>query len=113
MVQLLDKDFLLTIGETRLLISIPILISSSPKISGGWKCSETLLWQNATTLVGCPSFAPARQRYSTTFIKNDPFESFAYSVAADRTGIGNANNDLLYYYKKELLILEMNSWIRN
>lgn len=96
---LLDKDFLLTIVN-KTADKYTYINKQFSKISGEWKCSETLLWQNATTLVDIAAFAPAQTTVFDNVYKNDAFQSFAYSVAADQTD-GSANNDLLYYYKKD------------
>lgn len=96
---LLDKDFLLTIVNKNA-EKYTYINKQFSKISGEWKCSETLLWQNATTLVDIAAFAPAQTTVFDNVYKNDAFQSFAYSVAADQTD-GSANNDLLYYYKKD------------
>lgn len=96
---LLDKDFLLTIVN-KTADKYTYINKQFSKTAGEWKCSETLLWQNATTLVDIAAFAPAQTTVFDNVYKNDAFQSFAYSVAADQTD-GSANNDLLYYYKKD------------
>lgn len=96
---LLDKDFLLTIVNKNS-EKYTYINKQFSKTAGEWKCSETLLWQNATTLVDIAAFAPAQTTVFDNVYKNDAFQSFAYSVAADQTD-GSANNDLLYYYKKD------------
>ena len=70
------------------------------KTSGDWACSETLLWQKATTPVDIVAFAPAvdKNPFATVYDKETRnYSSFSYSVAADQT-TKNDNNDLLYYY---------------
>ena len=96
---LLDKDFLLTIVNKNA-EKYTYINKQFSKTAGEWKCSETLLWQNATTLVDIAAFAPAQTTVFDNVYKNDAFQSFAYSVAADQRD-GSANNDLLYYYKKD------------
>lgn len=96
---LLDKDFLLTIVN-KTADKYTYINKQFSKTAGEWKCSETLLWQNATTPVDIAAFAPAQTTVFDNVYKNDAFQSFAYSVAADQTD-GSANNDLLYYYKKD------------
>lgn len=96
---LLDKDFLLTIVN-KTADKYTYINKQFSKTAGEWKCSETLLWQNATTLVDIAAFAPAQTTVFDNVYKNDAFQSFAYSVAADQTD-GSANNDLLYYYAKD------------
>ena len=96
---LLDKDFLLTIVNKNA-EKYTYINKQFSKIAGEWKCSETLLWQNATTLVDIAAFAPAQTTVFDNVYKNDAFQSFAYSVAANQRD-GSANNDLLYYYKKD------------
>lgn len=96
---LLDKDFLLTIVN-KTADKYTYINKQFSKTAGEWKCSETLLWQNATTLVDIAAFAPAQTTVFDNVYKNDAFQSFAYSVAANQRD-GSANNDLLYYYKKD------------
>lgn len=96
---LLDKDFLLTIVN-RNAEKYTYINKQFSKTAGEWKCSETLLWQNATTLVDIAAFAPAQAAVFDNVYKSNAFQSFAYSVAADQRD-GSANNDLLYYYAKD------------
>ena len=68
------------------------------KISGDWACSETLLWQKATTPVDIVAFAPAQDGKFSGVCDNDRnIQSIAYSVATDQSTASD-NNDLLYYY---------------
>ena len=68
------------------------------KTSGDWACSETLLWQKATTPVDIVAFAPAQQNKFNGVCDNDRnIQSIAYSVATDQSTASD-NNDLLYYY---------------
>lgn len=68
------------------------------KKSGDWACSETLLWQNATTPVDILAFAPAQEEiFRDAYNANEGFKSVAYRIAADQS-IKSDNNDLLYNY---------------
>ena len=68
------------------------------KTSGDWACSETLLWQKATTPVDIVAFAPAQEGKFNGVCDNDRnIQSIAYSVADDQS-TSSDNNDLLYYY---------------
>ena len=68
------------------------------KTSGDWACSETLLWQKATTPVDIVAFAPAQEGKFNGVCDNDRnIQSIAYSVATDQSTASD-NNDLLYYY---------------
>ena len=70
------------------------------KKSGDWACSETLLWQKATTPVDIVAFAPAQTGKFNGVCDNDRnIQSIAYSVADDQS-TSSDNNDLLYYYSK-------------
>lgn len=71
------------------------------KKSGDWACSETLLWQKATTPVDIVAFAPAQENKFSGVCDNDRnIQSIAYSVADDQSTWSD-NNDLLYYYAKD------------
>lgn len=71
------------------------------KTSGDWACSETLLWQNATTPVDIVAFAPAQEEiFRDAYNANEGFKSVAYRIAADQS-IKSDNNDLLYYYSPD------------
>ena len=70
----------------------------SKSSSGDWACSETLLWQKATTPVDIVAFAPAQENKFRGVCDNDRnIQPIAYSVASDQS-TSSANNDLLYYY---------------
>ena len=67
------------------------------KTSGDWDCTETLLWQNATTPVDIVAFAPAQEGKFSAVYADGSFKPVAYSVADDQSTKSD-NNDLLYYY---------------
>ena len=68
------------------------------KKSGDWACSETLLWQKATTPVDIVAFAPAQTGKFNGVCDNDRnIKPITYSVADDQSTWSD-NNDLLYYY---------------
>ena len=67
------------------------------KSSGDWDCTETLLWQNATTPVDIVAFAPAQEGKFSAVYADGSFKPVAYSVADDQSTKSD-NNDLLYYY---------------
>lgn len=70
----------------------------SKSSSGDWTCSETLLWQKATTPVDIVAFAPAQENKFRGVCDNDRnIKPITYSVASDQS-TSSANNDLLYYY---------------
>ena len=62
-----------------------------------WKCSEPLLWQNATQAVDIAAFAPAVDKETFKDVYNEKFQQFTYNIAADQSTKSD-NNDLLYYY---------------
>lgn len=62
-----------------------------------WNCSETLLWQNATTQVEIAAVAPADASYSVY-----GFGTFAYQLKSDQTK-ADPLNDLLYYYNSNFI----------
>ena len=71
------------------------------KTSGDWACSETLLWQKATTPVDIVAFAPAQEGKFNGVCDNDRnIKPITYSVADDQS-TSSDNNDLLYYYAKD------------
>lgn len=73
----------------------------SKSSSGDWTCSETLLWQKATTPVDIVAFAPAQQDKFSGVCDNDRnIKPITYSVADDQS-TSSDNNDLLYYYAKD------------
>ena len=67
------------------------------KTSGDWACSETLLWQKATTPVDIVAFAPAQTDKFNGVYANGSIQPITYSVADDQSTWSD-NNDLLYYY---------------
>ena len=68
------------------------------KKSGDWACSETLLWQKATTPVDIVAFAPAQTGKFNGVCDNDRnIKPITYSVTDDQSTWSD-NNDLLYYY---------------
>ena len=70
----------------------------SKSSSGDWACSETLLWQKATTPVDIVAFAPAQENKFSGVCDNDRnIKPITYSVADDQSTWSD-NNDLLYYY---------------
>ena len=70
----------------------------SKSSSGDWTCSETLLWQKATTPVDIVAFAPAQDGKFNGVCDNDRnIKPITYSVADDQSTPSD-NNDLLYYY---------------
>ena len=70
----------------------------SKSSSGDWTCSETLLWQKATTPVDIVAFAPAQENKFRGVCDNDRnIKPITYSVADDQSTPSD-NNDLLYYY---------------
>lgn len=72
----------------------------SKSSSGDWTCSETLLWQKATTPVDIVAFAPAQENKFSGVCDNDRnIKPITYSVASDQSTWSD-NNDLLYYYTK-------------
>ena len=102
-VSAMDKDFSLTIvnkntESTELAKKYTYVDKVFSKISGDWACSETLLWQKATTPVDIVAFAPAQEGKFNGVCDNDRnIQSIAYSVATDQSTASD-NNDLLYYY---------------
>lgn len=102
-VSAMDKDFSLTIvnkntESTELAKKYTYVDKVFSKTSGDWVCSETLLWQKATTPVDIVAFAPAQEGKFNGVCDNDRnIQSIAYSVATDQSTASD-NNDLLYYY---------------
>ena len=73
----------------------------SKSSSSDWTCSETLLWQKATTPVDIVAFAPAQDGKFNGVCDNDRnIKPITYSVAKDQT-TADDKNDLLYYYAKD------------
>ena len=102
-VSAMDKDFSLTIvnkntESTEMAKKYTYVDKVFSKISGDWACSETLLWQKATTPVDIVAFAPAQDGKFSGVCDNDRnIQSIAYSVATEQSTASD-NNDLLYYY---------------
>ena len=104
-VSAMNKDFSLTIvnknAESTLANKYTYINKVFSKKTGDWVCSETLLWQNATTPVDIVAFAPAQTGKFNGVCDNDRnIQSIAYSVADDQS-TSSDNNDLLYYYAKD------------
>lgn len=99
----MEKPFSLTIvnrntESTELAKKYTYVDKVFSKTSGDWACSETLLWQKATTPVDIVAFAPAQEGKFNGVCDNDRnIQSIAYSVATDQSTWSD-NNDLLYYY---------------
>lgn len=72
----------------------------SKSSSGDWACSETLLWQKATTPVDIVAFAPAQENKFSGVYAEGSIQPITYSVADDQS-TSSVNNDLLYYYAKD------------
>lgn len=102
-VSAMDKDFSLTIvnkntESTELAKKYTYVDKVFSKTSGDWACSETLLWQKATTPVDIVAFAPAQTGKFNGVCDNDRnIKPITYSVADDQSTWSD-NNDLLYYY---------------
>lgn len=99
----MDKPFSLTIvnkntESTELAKKYTYKDKVFSKKSGDWACSETLLWQKATTPVDIVAFAPAQENKFSGVCDNDRnIMPITYSVADDQS-TSSDNNDLLYYY---------------
>lgn len=98
----MEKPFSLTIvnknAESILAKKYTYINKVFSKKTGDWVCSETLLWQKATTPVDIVAFAPAQKGKFNGVCDNDRnIQSIAYSVATDQSTASD-NNDLLYYY---------------
>ena len=101
-VSAMNKDFSLTIvnknAESTLAKKYTYINKVFSKKTGDWVCSETLLWQNATTPVDIVAFAPAQEgKFNGVCVNDRNIQSIAYSVATDQSTASD-NNDLLYYY---------------
>lgn len=103
----MDKPFSLTIvnrntESSELAKKYTYVDKVFSKTSGDWACSETLLWQKATTPVDIVAFAPAQEGKFNGVCDNDRnIKPIAYSVASDQSSdqsTSSDNNDLLYYY---------------
>lgn len=72
-----------------------------------WICNDILLWQDAETKVDVAALAPAID--NTTFRKsydswNEKITTMEYSITADQKTQSEVEvNDLLYYYKSDLV----------
>lgn len=99
----MDKPFSLTIvnrntESSELAKKYTYVDKVFSKTSGDWACSETLLWQKATTPVDIVAFAPAQTGKFSGVCDNDRnIKPITYSVADDQSTWSD-NNDLLYYY---------------
>ena len=99
----MDKPFSLTIvnrntESSELAKKYTYVDKVFSKTSGDWACSETLLWQKATTPVDIVAFAPAQEGKFNGVCDNDRnIKPITYSVAADQSTASD-NNDLLYNY---------------
>ena len=99
----MDKPFSLTIvnrntESSELAKKYTYVDKVFSKTSGDWACSETLLWQKATTPVDIVAFAPAQTGKFNGVCDNDRnIKPITYSVATGQSTASD-NNDLLYYY---------------
>lgn len=98
----MDKDFSLTIvnrntESTELAKKYTYVDKVFSKTSGDWACSETLLWQKATTPVDIVAFAPAQDGKFSGVYADGSIKPITYSIATDQSTKSD-NNDLLYYY---------------
>lgn len=100
-VSAMDKDFSLTIvnknTESTLANKYTHINKVFSKKTGDWVCSETLLWQNATTPVDIVAFAPAQDGKFSGVYADGSINPITYSIATDQSKKSD-NNDLLYYY---------------
>ena len=100
-VSAMNKDFSLTIvnknAESTLAKKYTYINKVFSKKTGDWVCSETLLWQNATTPVDIVAFAPAQDGKFSGVYADGSIKPITYSIATDQS-TSSDNNDLLYYY---------------
>lgn len=100
-VSAMDKDFSLTIvnknAESTLANKYTHINKVFSKKTGDWVCSETLLWQNATTPVDIVAFAPAQDGKFSGVYADGSINPITYSIATGQSKKSD-NNDLLYYY---------------
>ena len=100
-VSAMNKDFSLTIvnknAESTLANKYTHINKVFSKKTGDWVCSETLLWQNATTPVDIVAFAPAQDGKFSGVYADGGIKPITYSIADDQSTWSD-NNDLLYYY---------------
>lgn len=97
----MEKPFSLTIvnknAESTLAKKYTYINKVFSKKTGDWVCSETLLWQNATTPVDIVAFAPAQDGKFSGVYADGSIKPITYSIATDQSKKSD-NNDLLYYY---------------
>ena len=100
-VSAMNKDFSLTIvnknAESTLANKYTYINKVFSKKTGDWVCSETLLWQNATTPVDIVAFAPAQVDKFNGVYADGSIKPITYSIATNQS-TSSDNNDLLYYY---------------
>ena len=100
-VSAMNKDFSLTIvnknAESTLANKYTYINKVFSRKTGDWVCSETLLWQNATTPVDIVAFAPAQVDKFNGVYADGSIKPITYSIATDQS-TSSDNNDLLYYY---------------
>ena len=100
-VSAMNKDFSLTIvnknAESTLANKYTYINKVFSKKTGDWVCSETLLWQNATTPVDIVAFAPAQVDKFNGVYADGSIKPITYSIATDQS-TSSDNNDLLSYY---------------
>ena len=90
-----DGNFLLTVVNNK--NSKYTYANKKFTYAGGtdWNCTETLLWQNATTPVEIAAVAPYYDNYSVYDASGSM--TFTYTLNSDQT-TKDSKNDLLYYY---------------
>lgn len=76
----------------------------SKKTDSEWSCSDILLWQDAETPVAVAALAPVINSWDFNNIYNnqDKFQIFEY-VISENQNPQEPGNDLLYYYKSNLV----------
>lgn len=74
------------------------------KTDSEWSCSDILLWQDAETPVAVAALAPVINSWDFNNIYNnqDKFQIFEY-VISENQNPQEPGNDLLYYYKSNLV----------
>lgn len=74
------------------------------KTDSEWSCSDILLWQDAETPVAVAALAPVINSWDFNNIYNnqDKFQIFEY-VISENQNPQKPGNDLLYYYKSNLV----------
>lgn len=74
------------------------------KTDSEWSCSDILLWQDAETPVAVAALAPVINSWDFNNIYNnqDKFQIFEYVISENQNPQKPAN-DLLYYYKSNLV----------